>query len=88
MKLSVAAGSLVLITLLTTNTSADLLNLSSRGVVGTGDDVMIAGCDWRDALASGSDTRAWSVIERSTVFRAGHSRQPSVADLLWPVAHS
>jgi hypothetical protein len=43
MKLSVAAASLLLITLLNTKASADLLNLSSRGVVGIGDDVMIVG---------------------------------------------
>lgn len=42
MKLSLAAASLLL-SLLTGLASADLLNLSSRGFVGSGDDVMIAG---------------------------------------------
>jgi hypothetical protein len=42
MKLSLTVG-LLLISLLTGTASADLLNLSSRGFVGAGDDVMIAG---------------------------------------------
>jgi hypothetical protein len=42
-KLSFTAASLLLISLLTGVASADLLNLSSRGFVGSGDDVMIAG---------------------------------------------
>jgi hypothetical protein len=42
MNLSLTVG-LLLISLLTGTASADLLNLSSRGFVGAGDDVMIAG---------------------------------------------
>jgi hypothetical protein len=43
MKLSLMTVSLLLILLLTRTAFADLLNLSSRGFVGAGDDVMVAG---------------------------------------------